>query len=75
MIKHLTKHGNSYAIIIDKPILEILKANPKTAFEVITDGSSLVLTPVRNKRDQKQLRDALDDVHTRFGRAMEKLAE
>ena len=26
MIKTLTKHGNSYALVIDKPILELLRA-------------------------------------------------
>jgi hypothetical protein len=24
MVKNLTKHGNSYALVIDKPILELL---------------------------------------------------
>lgn len=49
MIKGLTKHGNSYAVIIDKPILDLLNATPQTRFEVITDGRSLVLTPPRSK--------------------------
>ena len=30
MIKKLTKHGNSWALIIDKPVLDLLNINPET---------------------------------------------
>lgn len=75
MIKTLTRHGNSYAMVIDKPILELLKVTPETPFEIISDGRSLVLTPVRSAREEKKFRDALAMVHQRFGDAMKKLAE
>ena len=75
MIKTLCKHGNSYALVIDKPILELIHATPETPFEVITDGQSLLLSPVRDPKDEKKFRDALETVHKRFGRAMKKLAE
>ena len=52
MIKKLTKHGNSYAMVIDKPILELLQATSETPFEIISDGRSLVLTPVRDPRSR-----------------------
>lgn len=75
MIKNLTRHGNSYALIIDKPILELLRATPETPFEIVTDGRSLVLTPVRSAEEDKKLNEALAMVHQRFGNAMRKLAE
>ena len=75
MIKTLTKHGNSYALVIDKPILELLRVSPETPFEIMTDGQSLVLTPVRDPAEEKKFQDALDMVHKRFGRAMKRLAE
>ena len=37
MIKKLTRHGNSAALIIDRPILELLGADIDTAFEIVTD--------------------------------------
>ena len=40
MLKKLTRHGNSAALVIDRPILEILNADIGTAFEVSTDGCS-----------------------------------
>lgn len=75
MKKTLTRHGNSYALVIDKPILEILRATPETAFEILTDGNSLLLTPVRDPEEEKRFKDALAMTHKRFGRALKKLAE
>ena len=75
MIKKLTKHGNSYALVIDKPILELIQATPDTPFEIITDGRSLVLTPVLDPEKEKKFDSAVAMVHRRFGNAMKKLAE
>ena len=75
MIKTLTKHGNSYALVIEKPILELLRVSPETSFEIVTDGQCLVLTPVRDSAEEKKFQNALDMVHKRFGRAMKRLAE
>lgn len=75
MIKTLTKHGNSYALVIDKPILELLRVSPDTSFEIVTDGQCLVLVPVRDPADEKKFQDGLSMVHKRFGRAIKRLAE
>jgi len=75
MIKTLTKHGNSYAMVIDKPILELLHTTPDTPFEIISDGRSLVLTPVRSSEESKKFDEAVAMVHKRFGKAMKRLAE
>jgi antitoxin component of MazEF toxin-antitoxin module len=75
MIKTLTKHGNSYALIIDKPILELLRAGPDTPFEVVSDGKSLMITPVRDAQTDAKFEAALEDLENRFGNAMKRLAE
>jgi len=75
MQKTLCKHGNSYALVIDKPILDLLHVTPDTPFEIVTDGKSLMLNPVREPEEDKRFSDALAMVHKKFGRAMKKLAE
>ena len=75
MIKTLTKHGNSYALVIDKPILELLHTTSDTPFEIISDGRSLVLTPVRDDATEKKFDAAAAMLHKRFGKAMKRLAE
>lgn len=45
MVKNLVKHGNSYALVIDKPILELLGITPDTPLDIsTTDGKSLTIT-------------------------------
>ena len=41
----------------------------------MSDGQCLVLTPVRESKEEKKFQKALEGVHTRFGRAMKRLAE
>ena len=50
-------------------------ATPDTPFEIMSDGQCLVLTPVRESKDEKKFQKALEGVHARFGRAMKRLAE
>jgi len=75
MVKTLTKHGNSYALVIDKPILEMLQITPETPLELVTNGDALVIRPVRDKKHQKRLDETLDDLNRKYGRALKELAE
>ncbi len=50
MVKKLTKLGNSLGLVIDKPILDLLKITPDTPLEITTDGTRIILTPVAAKR-------------------------
>jgi antitoxin component of MazEF toxin-antitoxin module len=46
MVKYLTQHGNSAALVIDKPIMELLNIQIGTPLEISTDGRVEVeLTP------------------------------
>ena len=46
MIKTLTTHGNSSALVIEKAILELLKIDTETPLEVTTDGRNLIISPI-----------------------------
>lgn len=46
MIKRLQKIGNSRGIVLDKPVLDLLKIPVDGAFEVTVRKGSLLLTPV-----------------------------
>jgi antitoxin component of MazEF toxin-antitoxin module len=75
MIKTLVSHGNSAALIIDKPILDILKVDMSTPLEVTTDGESLIISPVREGGREKRFKEALEKVNKRHGKTLKKLAE
>ena len=75
MNKKLIKHGNSLALVIDKPILEVLQISADTPLELTTNGDSLLVSPVRDKRRQKKLRASLDKINRKFGDDLKRLAE
>ncbi len=75
MTKTLVSHGNSAALIIDKPILDILKMDMSTPLEVTTDGESLIISPVREGSREKGFKEALEKVNKRHGKTLKKLAK
>jgi antitoxin component of MazEF toxin-antitoxin module len=74
MVKTLKQIGNSYGVIIDKPILEILHITPETPLEITTDGQSLQIRPVR-KRTRPALTESLAAVNKRHASTLKKLAK
>jgi antitoxin component of MazEF toxin-antitoxin module len=53
MIKTLRPMGNSYGIIIDKPILALLGIDQNTPLEITTQDGALVLRPIKEAEDHK----------------------
>jgi antitoxin component of MazEF toxin-antitoxin module len=47
MRKNLSVIGNSLGLVIEKPILELLNITRETELEVTTDGTRLIVEPVR----------------------------
>jgi antitoxin MazE len=75
MIKTLTKHGNSYALVIDKPILELLKITPDSPLELSTDGKVLTISRVNDASRDARLAKSLSKVNAKHGKALKRLAE
>lgn len=75
MLKKLTKHGNSLALIIDRPILELLNISEETELEISTeDGKTLKISPISPEERKKKLRGALKKVNKKYGKALKNLA-
>lgn len=75
MVKKLTKHGNSLALVIDRPILDLLKIEPDTPLEVTTDGKQLIVAPVKPSSRRKKFEAAQEWAHKNYGNAFRKLAQ
>lgn len=77
MIKKLVKHGNSRALIIDKPILEIIGATDDSEFTITTNGTSLTITPVKSAEEERRLafEYAAEEAIRRYGDTFEKLSK
>jgi antitoxin MazE len=74
MVKTLTKHGNSLALVIDKPILDLLKIEADTPLEITTDGQRLMIAPADPKRRRK-FEAALADTLEKYPKMLKRLAE
>jgi len=75
MRKHLIKHGNSLALIIDKPILELLQISAETPLEITTNGNSLLISPVESGERKERLQASLDKINEKYGDDLKRLAE
>ncbi|MGD1092542.1 MAG: AbrB/MazE/SpoVT family DNA-binding domain-containing protein [Bryobacteraceae bacterium] len=75
MVKKLTRHGNSLALVIDRPILDLLKIDPETPLDVSTDGKQLIIKPAKPSSRRKKFEAAQEWAHNRYGKAFQKLAE
>ena len=74
MIKRLTKHGNSLALVINRGILGLLDIDAKTPLSISTDGKCLVITPVRDPKRREAFQAALEEGNRKFGKMLKRLA-
>ena len=74
MTKTLTRHGNSLALVIDKPILELLRIDDETPLEISTDGKKLIIEP-QNAEREKKFRASLEKMSKRYEKTLRRLAE
>ena len=74
MTKKLVQHGNSAALILDKPILELLNVTMDTPLEITTDGRSIVISPA-DSHSESEFQASLDRINERFAPTLKRLAE
>ena len=75
MVKHLTKHGNSLALVIDRGVLDILDISAETPLSVTTDGKRLIVSPIRDLKRQKRFRAALEEGNRKYSKLLKRLAD
>ncbi len=70
MLKKLVQHGNSSALVIEKPILELLNIDQNSTLEVTTDGKSLIIKPI-----EKNISKSLEKLNKAHRNTLKKLAQ
>jgi antitoxin component of MazEF toxin-antitoxin module len=76
MSKKLTRHGNSLALIIDKPILRILNISEKTNLQLSIENNSLIIRPITQKKKRKQeIKKIAQEIINEYADVFKKLAE
>ena len=76
MVKTIRKVGNSNALLLDKPILELLGLKVGGKVKLTVTNGSLVVTPVSAKHvDAEELQACLNRVVDEWGDVLERLAQ
>jgi antitoxin component of MazEF toxin-antitoxin module len=75
MAKKLIKHGNSVALVIDKPIMEMLHITHETTFELSTDGRNIILSPQVEYNQEKNILDSLASINKKYSAVLKRLSE
>ncbi|MCA9801983.1 MAG: AbrB/MazE/SpoVT family DNA-binding domain-containing protein [Cyanobacteria bacterium HKST-UBA02] len=76
--KKLTKLGNSAALVIDRPILDLLEMNNQSAVEITMgpDGECLVIRPVRDEEEHnRRFEEARKKGNKKLAPALKELAK
>ncbi len=75
MTKRLTQHGNSAALVIEKPILQLLNIDLDTELEIITDAKNIIISPVFLKDSENKVLESLSKINNRHSKTLKRLAE
>jgi antitoxin component of MazEF toxin-antitoxin module len=76
MVKQLRKVGNSNAILIDKPIMELIGLKENGSVQLTVDGGSLIITPATPQPvSDERFKACLDRVVAERKDVLRKLAQ
>ena len=76
MIKQLRKVGNSNALLLDKPVLELLGLKEDGYVQLTIQDGVLIMSPVNPQQvDQEKFQQALDKVMAQRSKVLERLAQ
>jgi len=74
LVKTLPRHGNSLALVIDQPVLDMLGIGADTPLQITTDGRSIVITPFDAGRHAK-FRTAAEETFHRYPNMLNRFAK
>ena len=75
MIKTLKKHGNSMALVIEKPMMEALGITEETPLQVTVNGNALVVTPANVGVGPERMKAITKELRKRYGPMLKRLAD
>jgi len=76
MSKKITRHGNNYAVIIDKPLLQILNISEETNLNISIKDGALIIKPVKKSIAKKpSIKKIAEEIMEEYANVFEKLAK
>ncbi|MEI8015932.1 MAG: hypothetical protein WCH20_13995 [Nitrospira sp.] len=75
MVKMLKKHGNSMALVIEKPMMEALGITEETPLQLTVNGNALVVTPANVGVGPERMKTVIKEIRKRYGPMLKRLAD
>lgn len=75
LVKKLTRHGNSYALILDKALLDLLDIGQDTPLSIRVVQGGLLVTPAPEEDHRQRVKAASERANKRYSKVFKKLAE
>ncbi len=75
MIKKLTKHGNSQALILDKSVLEALGLQPESLLQLTISGNRLTITPANVGVGPERMKELIHELRPEYEGMLRELAK
>jgi len=83
MIKKLIKHNDNLVLIIDRPIIDLLKLTEETEVKIRTDGVDIIITPIHGQKtsemrkisDNPKLQKIYEDILEKYDAVFRKLSK
>ena len=75
MIKTLKRHGNSMALVSEKPMMEALGITEETPLQVTVNGNALVVTPANVGVGPERMKAITKELRKRYGPMLKRLAD
>ncbi|MCK6478884.1 MAG: AbrB/MazE/SpoVT family DNA-binding domain-containing protein [Planctomycetes bacterium] len=75
MIRRLVRHGDDFALILDREQLVLLGIQEDTPLRVRVEGGALLVSPEPDPGRRARFEEALEECYLRYGNALRRLAE
>jgi antitoxin component of MazEF toxin-antitoxin module len=75
MLKHLSKVGNSSALVLDRTLMELVDLTPGAAVDIQVHDGALVIRPLSQRQRQETVAEASEAIMDRFAETFRKLAQ
>jgi hypothetical protein len=73
MVQRLIPHGNGYALVFDRAMLEQLNIDPEAPIEIASDGRRMLLATAST--DPSEFERVVAKMDKRYGTMFRRLAE
>jgi antitoxin component of MazEF toxin-antitoxin module len=75
MLRMLKKYGNSYALIIDRVLMEQLGITSETPLQLVVSDGALHVTPIRHGLGSERVHALADALFDRYDESFHELAK